>query len=136
RTRRLYQALLENSSDCTALLSADGRAVYYSSSLTRQLGYAPEERIGRSLFDIVHPDDVAAAGQRVRDVIAGIEAPRPLRLRVRHANGGWRGIDSAMSRFVDDASGEAFVVSNSRDVTDIVTATEALQENERRLALA
>jgi PAS domain S-box-containing protein len=40
------------------------------------------------------------------------------------------------SRFVDDVSGEVFLVMNSRDVTDVVTAMEALQENERRLALA
>ena len=136
RTRRLYQALLENSSDCTALLSADGRAVYHSPALIRQLGYAPEERIGHSLFELVHPDDAAAAAERIREVIAGVETRHALRLRLRHREGAWRVIESATSRFVDGATGEAFVVTNWRDVTDVVAATEALQENERRLALA
>jgi two-component system, cell cycle sensor histidine kinase and response regulator CckA len=136
RTQRLYQALLENSCDNIALLSADGRAVYHSPALQRQLGFAPAERVGRSTFELVHPDDQPSAEQRMRTVIAGTETPLPLRLRFRHRDGRWRVLDIATSRFVDEASGEAFVVMNSRDVTDVVTATEALNENERRLALA
>jgi PAS domain S-box-containing protein len=136
RTQRLYQALLENSSDCTALVSADGRAVYYSPALTRHLGYTPAERIGRSSLELIHPEDVARAEERVCAVLAGADSQPPLRVRVRHRNGGWRVIDIATSRLVDDATAEAFVVVNARDVTDVVTATEALQDNERRLALA
>jgi two-component system, cell cycle sensor histidine kinase and response regulator CckA len=136
RTHRLYQALLENSHDNIALVSAEGRTVYHSPALTRQLGYSPDDLVGRSNFDLVHPDDLTRAEQRMRDVIAGAHTSTPLRLRFRHRDGGWRVLEQATSRFVDDASGEVFVVLNSRDVTDVVTATEALQENERRLALA
>ena len=135
RTHRLYQALLENSHDNIALLSAEGRTVYHSPALTRQLGYSPEELVGGSNFDLVHQDDLPLAQQRMREVIAGADTSA-LRLRFRHRDGGWRVLELAMSRFVEDASGEVFVVLNSRDVTDVVTATEALQENERRLALA
>jgi two-component system cell cycle sensor histidine kinase/response regulator CckA len=136
RTQRLYQALLENSCDNIALLTADGRTVYQSPALRRQLGYSPDERIGRHNFDLVHPDDLPRAEQRMREVVAGAVTFVPLRLRFRHRDGSWRVLDIVTSRFVDDASGEAFVVTNSRDVTDVVTAAEALQENERRLALA
>jgi PAS domain S-box-containing protein len=136
RTQRLYQALLENSSDCTALLSADGRAVYYSPALTHHLGYTPAERLGRSSIELVHPDDVARAQERICAVLAGADIRQTLRLRVQHREGGWRVIDIATSRLVDEATGEAFVIINSRDVTDVVSATEALHENERRLALA
>ena len=136
RTHRLYQALLENSHDNIALLSAEGRTVYHSPALTRQLGYSPADLIGRSNFDLVHTDDLPLAQERMRAVIAGHDTSAPLRLRFRHRDGGWRVLELATSRFVDDVSGEVFVVLNSRDVTDVVTATEALQENERRLALA
>jgi two-component system, cell cycle sensor histidine kinase and response regulator CckA len=136
RTQRLYQALLENSSDNIALLSADGRAVYHSPALQRQLGFAPDERVGRNTFELVHPDDLPSAQRRILAVIAGTDTPLPLRLRFRHRDGSWRVLDIATSRYVDEASGEPFVVMNSRDVTDVVTATEALNENEQRLALA
>jgi two-component system cell cycle sensor histidine kinase/response regulator CckA len=136
RIQRLYQALLENSYDNIALLSAEGRTVYHSPALTRQLGYSPDDLVGRNNFDLVHPDDLPRAQERMRDVIAGTDSAGPLRLRFRHRDGGWRLLEIATSRFVGDLSDEAFVVMNSRDVTDVVTATEALQENERRLALA
>jgi two-component system cell cycle sensor histidine kinase/response regulator CckA len=136
RTRRLYQALLEHSCDSIALLSADGRAVYHSPALKPQLGYSPDERIGHNNFDLVHPDDLPRAEQRMREVLGGAVLSAPLRLRFRHRDGSWRVLDITTSRFVDDAAGEALVVMNSRDVTDVVAATEALQENERRLALA
>jgi PAS domain S-box-containing protein len=136
RTQRLYQALLEHSYDNIALFSADGRTVYQSAAVTRQLGYSPAELVGRNNLDLVHPDDRARAQQRLECVIAGIPAPDPLRLRCRHRDGGWRVLEIATSRFVDGESGEVFLVMNARDVTDVVTAIEALQENERRLALA
>jgi PAS domain S-box-containing protein len=136
RTQRLYQALLENSYDNTALLSADGRTVYQSAALTRQLGYLPAELVGRQNFDLVHPEDLPRAIERLQQVIAGADTAAPLRLRCRHRDGGWRVLEILTSRYVDDASGETFLVMNSRDVTDVVTATEALRENERRLALA
>jgi PAS domain S-box-containing protein len=136
RTHRLYQALLENSHDNITLLSANGLTVYHSPALKRQLGYSPAELVGRNHFDLVHEEDLPRAQQRLRDVIAGVDSSTLLRLRFRHRDGGWRVLAIVTSRFVDHESGEVFVVMNSRDVTDVVTATEALRENERRLALA
>ncbi len=136
RTHELYRALLEHSSDSIALLSAGGRTVYQSSALTRQLGYTADELVGRNNFHLVHPEDLAGAEQRIRAVLAGEVPTAPMRLRIRRRDGGWRVMDITTSRFVDDDSGEPFVVCNGRDVTDVVTATEALRENERRLALA
>src|SRR5688572_28265962 len=89
RTQRLYQALLEHSHDNIALISADGRTVYQSPAVTRQLGYSPAELVGRNNLDLVHPDDVAPARQRLERVIAGVESPQPLRLRCRHRDEGW-----------------------------------------------
>jgi two-component system cell cycle sensor histidine kinase/response regulator CckA len=136
RTQRLYQALLENSHDSIALLSADGRTVFHSPALTRQLGFTAPELVGHHHGELVHPDDLWRAEQAWSAVAAGSAMPGSLRLRLRHRNGGWRVLDISASRFVDDNSTDVFVVLNLRDVTDVVTATEALRENERRLALA
>jgi PAS domain S-box-containing protein len=136
RSHRLFRALLENSYDSIALVSAAGRTVYQSPALTRQLGYSPEEFVGRTNFHLVHPEDLAEAESRIRAVLDGEGQALPLRMRVRHRDRSWRVMDITMSRYVDEASGEKFVVLNNRDVTDVVTATEALRENERRLALA
>ena len=48
----LFHALVENSSDAIALLDANGVIRFASRSSARVLGYALEERLGRSGFTI------------------------------------------------------------------------------------
>ncbi len=64
-----FAALVQNSSDTIAILSAEGRILYGSPSLDRILGYQPDSLLGHCLLDYVHPEDVAM----VREVLM----PRP-----------------------------------------------------------
>ena len=61
-----FRALLENGSDVTALVGADGRFKYVSGPVRRILGRAPEELVGRSAFDLMHPEDAAAMRPQAR----------------------------------------------------------------------
>jgi two-component system, cell cycle sensor histidine kinase and response regulator CckA len=132
---RVYDALIEHSEDCISVLAPDGRTVFQSAGVTRQLGYAPEEMIGRSKLAIVHPDDVEAAEARLRRVMAGEPTPDPVRLRCRHKDGTWRLLDVATSLYTDP-DGARFVVLNSQDVTAVTAVAQALRASEQRLDLA
>ena len=61
-----YENVVEHSSDVILLLSADGRILYASASNAKVLGFPSEERIGRSAFELVHPDDQARVRVRAR----------------------------------------------------------------------
>src|SRR5256712_10016896 len=52
-----FRALVEHSSDVVMLLGPDGTIQYASQSTQPVLGYGPTENVGRSAFDLVHPDD-------------------------------------------------------------------------------
>ena len=54
----LFKTLVENSSEAIVLLNADGSVRFASESSVRLLGYTLEERLGRSAFEMLHPDDV------------------------------------------------------------------------------
>src|SRR5438477_639849 len=56
-----FRALVEHSSDVIMLLGSDGAILYASQSTQPVLGYASTENVGRSAFDLVHPDDRARA---------------------------------------------------------------------------
>jgi PAS domain-containing protein len=65
-------------------LDAEGRVVSASRSFERLLGYSPHEELRLSIADIVHPEDISAARELLRDGDAtGIV------LRVRDVAGGW-----------------------------------------------
>ncbi|MEE8374435.1 MAG: PAS domain S-box protein, partial [Dehalococcoidia bacterium] len=53
-----FRALIENSSEVIVVLGNDGAIRYESPSLEKVTGYSVEERHGRSIFDLVHPDDI------------------------------------------------------------------------------
>src|SRR6185503_162698 len=54
-----YRFLAENAHDLITRHTLDGRIHYASPASARLLGYLPDELIGRTLTDLVHPDDAA-----------------------------------------------------------------------------
>lgn len=56
-----YRAVAEHGFDIMALLSAEGLYTYMGGSVQKALGYRPEEMVGHSPFEFIHPDDVVAA---------------------------------------------------------------------------
>ncbi len=60
-----WQAMIENAHDILTILDAEGRMTYQSPSLTRVLGWRPEELIGRSAFAFMHPDDAPLVAEQI-----------------------------------------------------------------------
>ena len=133
RIHSTYRALVENSSDYTSLLAADGTTVFQSGSIERHLGYSREELIGRKNFHLLHADDVEPAREMLRDILSGDSEVGPRRFRIRHKDGAWRILESIGRRFVEEC-GETFAIINNRDVTEAVAAEEELCELQGRLA--
>jgi PAS domain S-box-containing protein len=135
RRSRLYEALIENSSDNIGLLRADGVTVYQSAAVARQLGYTREETVGRKNFHLIHPDDVELAAARFNEIRESDAAVGPFRFRFRRKDGSWAVLDSIGKRFTGE-EGTLFIVVNTRDVTDVVDAQEKLEITQAQLAHA
>jgi diguanylate cyclase (GGDEF)-like protein/PAS domain S-box-containing protein len=63
--------LLDMLPDAICVVDVDGRFVYVSEGFRRIFGFAPDEVLGRSTFDLVHPDDREATHQQADQVMAG-----------------------------------------------------------------
>ncbi len=131
RSEARFRALVENSSDGIALLDAGGKVVYASQSCQRVLGYAPEELVGRSFPELVHPEDLERVQQEVAEALdhPGV-AVRSLG-RVRHKDGSWRVIEGIDTNRFDEPDVGALVV-NFRDATERFEAEGAVQQSERQ----
>ncbi len=64
KNKKVFQALIENSSDITTVIDKEGRILYASPSNKRLTGYDFEELNGVVVFELIHPLDV----QLVRDI--------------------------------------------------------------------
>lgn len=56
----MYRQLVENASDMLSLHDPDGTYQYASPQCRALLGYEPHELVGRSAYELFHPDDIAA----------------------------------------------------------------------------
>jgi len=128
----LFQVLVQNSSEAIVMLNADGSIRFASDSSARLLGYALEERLGRSAFELMHPEDVAPTRATFTEALQRPGVPMPAEYRMRHKDGTWRHIESISVNRLDDPAVDAIVV-NYRDVTDRRLAEQALRGSEERL---
>jgi len=117
RSEERFRSLVRNVSDIITVLEADGTIRYESPSIERVLRYEPEELIGTSAFDYVHPEDA----ERVQSVFAKAlknQGVSPhLEFRFRHQDGSWRYLEAVGNNLLADPSVRGMVI-NSRDITE------------------
>ncbi|MBI3406379.1 MAG: PAS domain S-box protein, partial [Acidobacteria bacterium] len=131
RNEERFRALVEHSSDVVALISREGKFIYCSRAVERVMGYTPEDRIGKSGFDNVHPDDLPGIRASFMQCLQQPGIPIPGEYRARHNNGSWRYLEGvSVNRLEDPAVGA--IVLNYRDVTGRKNAEQAIRASEER----
>jgi PAS domain S-box-containing protein len=124
-----YRTLLASSADAMALLAPDGRILFVTAPIERLTGYTPDELVGTSAFDLVHPDDVPGVREAFQRAV-GERQPVRIEYRARHKDGSWRQRDVVgINRLAGPTV--AGVVVNYRDTSVASVAEAALLERER-----
>jgi PAS domain S-box-containing protein len=131
---RHFRALIENSSDAIIVVNRDGTNRYVSSSTGRMLGYKPDERIGGSIFESVHPDDIQLASDEFVRLLQNPGATSFMEVRIQHKDGIWHTIEARATNLFHDPAVEGIVV-NLRNVTERKKVEETLKESEERLRI-
>jgi PAS domain S-box-containing protein len=123
RSEALFRTLINSSWDAFHLIKLDGYIVYESPSVTRLLGYEPEEMIGHNTREFVHPDDIDKIMKTGMALLDSPGAKRTAILRVRHKDGSWRWVESFEVNLVDHPDVGAVAV-NYHDITERKQAEE------------
>ena len=115
-----FRALVENSSDALLLIDAEGRITYLSPSSERHLGWAPEQLVGRSIFDFLHTEDRELVGARLVETLGHPAKPINAQVRFHHADGSWRIMDGVgVNRLNDPAvAASSSTLATSRSGAD------------------
>jgi PAS domain S-box-containing protein len=133
-----WRALLANSQELVMLVDSDGLFVYASPSITRWLGYTPEELLGTPIVALGHDDDDDAFMKALESACSDSDSRRTavtVGHRLRHRDGGWHSFESRLLCLKDDPAIRAVLV-DSRDVTEhlAVEQERARLELERRVS--
>jgi diguanylate cyclase (GGDEF)-like protein/PAS domain S-box-containing protein len=117
RSEAHFRALIETAQGLITIMDADGKVRYESPTLTRILGYLPEELVGRNALELIHPEDVGYVGALLASKLGHAGAVQGATFRIRHKDGSWRVFESVAENLVDDPDIRGVVVT-SRDITE------------------
>jgi diguanylate cyclase (GGDEF)-like protein/PAS domain S-box-containing protein len=131
RSERWLRSVVQNSSDIIVIYEDDGTVRYMSPPAERILGYKPEELVGTSAFDRVHPEDVELASRAFAEALENSGVMPPVEFRIRAADGSWRHMETILNNLLHDPD-VGGIVANSRDITERKHAEGALREAEER----
>ncbi|MDI6830391.1 MAG: PAS domain S-box protein [Actinomycetota bacterium] len=134
RSEAYFRYITENTHDIISVLDREGRLRYVSPSIKRISGYEPEELLGRSPFELLHPEDT----DRVVAVFSqGIENDLPsatAEYRWLRKDGSWQVFEAFGINALDNPAIEGIVV-HARDITERKRWEEALRESEEKYRL-
>lgn len=129
-----FRMLIENASDLITVIDNAGVLRFQSPSAVRMLGYRPEEMIGHSTFEYLHPEDAARIGPAIERAVANPGLPVSFEYRFRHQDGSWRYIQS-VGRSIPGEAPEGFIIVNSRDATETRKLEEQFRQSQKMEAI-
>jgi PAS domain S-box-containing protein len=112
-----YRTLVEESNDIATIIDTDGTMTYVSPAVTRVLGYDPEELVGNTGHEFVHPDDRERNADAVEAVLETPDEPQTVEVRFKHADGSWCWIEATMRNRLEDDVIDGILL-NSREITE------------------
>lgn len=123
----LFKLLTKNSFDIISVLADDGTVKFESDAVEKILGYKPGERIGKSIFDYLHPDDKDYV---IKEFSTRDKKVKRLEFRFAHKNGSWIWFEAIGQDFLNDPEVNGILV-NSRDISDQKKKQQKLAKSER-----
>lgn len=132
---RYLESILSNVTDIINILDGAGIIRYVSPSLTDVLGYAPEELLGKSGFDLIHLDDYKRALNVFLETLPKQDVVVKIELRFKCKDGSWKYLESSGKNLLHDPQVQGIVIS-ARDITERREAESKIRLQARTLEVA
>jgi len=126
RSEEQFRTLADLSPDIISIFDSQGRLTFNSQAAYKIHGYKEEDMVGKSTFDLIHPEDVSAVQQAFAAALEEPSRPVMVRYRYRNADGSYVWMEAAGRNELHNPHLQG-VISISRDISAQVRA-----EDERR----
>ncbi len=129
----LHKLVVDNSRDVIILGDLDGTRTYVSPGVRALTGWEPQDLLGRTLRELIHPSDLGDVETAMRALRAGSEGGT-LEYRERKRDGEYFWVEGSLRVYRDPATGRPTGFLNLvRDITERKRSEEHLQSAYRAM---
>ena len=121
-----FRALIEHSSDSSALIDRAGIMLEGSPAAQHLFGINPHELVGQNVFDLIIPEEVLHVMHQFSKLVENPGSSVVIQTRYTGEDGTLRWVEVTGTNLLDEPSVGAIVI-NYHDITEQVSAKEALQ---------
>ncbi|PKM83824.1 MAG: hypothetical protein CVU88_01040 [Firmicutes bacterium HGW-Firmicutes-13] len=135
KSEACLRLLTDNMLDMVSKADKEGILQYVSPSHKDILGYEPEELIGKTIYDLVHPEDQERILQKIKEAITSRSQNRA-EFRCKHARGHYLWLETFGKLFLGKEGQGIGAIFSSRDITERKKAEEDRLETLNKLRKA
>ena len=132
KKENFFRSLVENAHDLVTVMTFDSTILYESPACERTLGFRPDEKLGKTCIDYLHPDDRDRVVRELSELVEQKVERKTLEYLYRHKNGNWVPLE-VFARISTDESGEPIIIVNKRDITERLEKEAQLRKLVARL---
>jgi PAS domain S-box-containing protein len=122
-----FRAILRQATAGIVRKDAEGRLIFVNQAFCNMLGYTESDMLGKTVWELMHPDDVAENKQSFLRLMAeGV--PFKLERRFLRSDGSIIWVDASVSPIIDAEGKPQSAVAVEVDITARKQAEEALQQ--------
>ncbi|MBT2727210.1 PAS domain S-box protein [Bacillus sp. ISL-75] len=130
KTRELYKLITENTSDMIKVYSRDKKIVYASPSHENGIGYTPDQLIGKTVYDLIMPEEIEHF-ERVYQRLIETKEPQLLQTKIQKGDKEVIYSETTISPIFNEQGKIDSYVTVGRDITDRVKNDDALRNLDR-----
>ncbi len=122
-----FRTIVQNSTDIIVIVDEKGTNKYISSSFGKITGHPIENRMGKKITDLIHPDDIGIVDRGLREVILEPEKIHIIEVRYLHGDGSYHWFEISGMNLLNDKNVNGIVI-NFRDISERKQAEDKLKE--------
>ena len=125
-----YHTLVDQGADVIGLLDAEGNFVYLSPNTARILGHKTEDLLGKTAFDLIHPEDLGKVGIVWNKILITKER-QDVTFRYKTAEGNWIWMETVASNYLDNPSIGGIAIT-SNDISERIEKNIQLERSKKQ----
>jgi PAS domain S-box-containing protein len=128
----MFRRLFDRSPVGTVMLNLNNAYLHCNDSYCRFLGYSEQELLGKTYFDVTHPDDRKVGAEDIAKLVRGEIDSAQLQKRYLKKDGSVVWGDVSIRIIQDTAYGFPIFLTIVQNITDRILMEQALRESEER----
>lgn len=125
--QKMFQVLIEKSSDCIMMLKLDGEIIYNSPSVSGITGYSADDLRGRQLWSLLLAEEVTNVKEKFYQIASHPDKSIQFVHQLKHKNGHVIWIDSTIINLIEEPLVKGIVI-NFTNVTDRVVRERQMED--------